>query len=69
MVTREEFLDVHEAWRRGKSISAMARETGRDRKTIRRLLREGRTPVGEGAPRTKVGTRAAVKGATTRVSV
>ena len=41
MVTREEFLDVREAWRRGKSISAIARETGRDRKTIRRLLREG----------------------------
>jgi transposase len=34
-------LDVREAWRRGKSISAIARETGRDRKTIRRLLREG----------------------------
>jgi transposase len=34
-------LDVREAWRRGKSISAIARETGRDRKTIRRLLRDG----------------------------
>ena len=34
-------MDVHEAWVRGKSISEIARLTGRDRKTIRRLLREG----------------------------
>ena len=41
MVGRGEFMDVHEAWVRGKSISEIARLTGRDRKTIRRLLREG----------------------------
>jgi hypothetical protein len=41
MVGREEFMDVHEAWVRGKSISEIARLTGRDRKTIRWLLREG----------------------------
>lgn len=41
MVGRGEFLDVHEAWVRGKSISEIARLTGHDRKTIRRLLREG----------------------------
>lgn len=48
MVGRGEFMDVHEAWVRGKSVSEIARLTGRDRKTIRRLLREGgprlRTP-------------------------
>ena len=41
MVGRGEFMDVHEAWIRGKSVSEIARLTGRDRKTIRRLLREG----------------------------
>ena len=41
MVGRGEFMDVHEAWVRGKSISEIARLTGRDRKMIRRLLREG----------------------------
>jgi transposase len=41
MVGRGEVMDVHEAWVRGKSISEIARLTGRDRKTIRRLLREG----------------------------
>lgn len=41
MVGRGEFMDVHEAWVRGKSVSEIARLTGRDRKTIRRLLYEG----------------------------
>ena len=41
MVGRGEFMDVHEAWIRGKSVSEIARLTGRDRKTIRRLLLEG----------------------------
>ena len=48
MVGRGEFMDVYEAWIRGKSISEIARLSGRDRKTIRRLLRENgprpRTP-------------------------
>lgn len=34
-------MDIHEAWSQGRSISQIARETGHDRKTIRRLLREG----------------------------
>jgi predicted transcriptional regulator len=41
MVGQKEFMDVHEAWVQGKSISEITRQTGRDRKTIRRLLREG----------------------------
>ncbi len=41
MVGRGEFMDLHEAWVRGKSISEVARLTGRDRKTVRRLLRDG----------------------------
>src|SRR5260370_19935909 len=34
-------MDVHDAWVQGRSISEIARQSGRDRKTIRRLLREG----------------------------
>jgi hypothetical protein len=30
MVGRGEFMDVHEAWVRGKSITEIARLTGRD---------------------------------------
>jgi transposase len=41
MVGRGEFMDIHEAWVRGKSVSEIARVTGRDRKTIRRLLQGG----------------------------
>jgi len=41
MVGQREFMDVHDAWIQGKSISEIARQSGRDRKTIRRLLREG----------------------------
>jgi transposase len=41
VVTRDEFLDIHEAWARGRSVGQIARETGKDRKTIRRMLREG----------------------------
>ena len=41
MVGRGEFMGVHAAWVRGKSITEIARLTGRDRKTIRRLLSEG----------------------------
>jgi len=41
MVGQREFMDVHDAWVRGKSISEIARQCGRDRKTIRRLLRGG----------------------------
>jgi predicted transcriptional regulator len=41
MVGRGEFMDIHEAWVEEKSISEIARVTGRDRKTIRRLLQGG----------------------------
>lgn len=41
MVGRDEFMDIHDAWRLGKSVSQIAREVGRDRKTIRRLLQVG----------------------------
>ena len=41
MVGQREFMDVHDAWVRGKSISEIARLTGRDRKTIRRMLHVG----------------------------
>lgn len=40
MVGREELMDIHELWIRGKSTSEIARLTGRDRKTVRRALRE-----------------------------
>lgn len=43
MVGMEEYLDVRELWRTGKSISEIARLTGRDRKTVRRLV-QGKTP-------------------------
>lgn len=41
MVGREEFMDIHGQWVRGKSISEIARLTGRDRKTIRKVIQEG----------------------------
>ncbi len=41
MVGQREFMDIHDAWVRGKSISEIARLSGRDRKTIRRLLHGG----------------------------
>ena len=37
MVGQREFMDVHDAWIEGKSISEIARQTGRDRKTIQTL--------------------------------
>ena len=44
MVTREDDVEIHALARRGWSISAIARHTGHDRKTVRRYLR------GEAAP-------------------
>ena len=43
MVGQREFMDIHDAWVRGKSISEISRLTGRDRKTIRRLVQGGAT--------------------------
>jgi integrase len=36
----EEYLDVRDLWRAGKTLSEIARLTGRDRKTLRRLVRD-----------------------------
>jgi len=41
LVGMEESLDVRDLWRAGKSLSEIARLTGRDRKTLRRIVREG----------------------------
>jgi transposase len=37
----EESLDIQALWRSGKSVSEIARVTGRNRRTIRRLVRQG----------------------------
>jgi transposase len=39
MLTREDEVEVVALYRRGWSISAIARHTGRDRKTVRAWLR------------------------------
>lgn len=41
MVGREEFMDIHELWVRGKNASEISRLTGRDRKTVRKVIQEG----------------------------
>jgi len=41
VIRGDEFLDIHEAWSQSRSISEIARTTGHDRKTIRRLLTQG----------------------------
>lgn len=46
MVTREEDGEIHALRGRGWTISAIARHTGRDRKTVRAYL--ARPPVGRG---------------------
>ncbi len=40
MVGMEEYLDIRDLWRAGKTLSEIARLTGRDRKTVRRLVRD-----------------------------
>jgi len=48
LVGMEERLDVQALWRAGKTVSEIARTTGRNRRTIRRLIHQGvaqpRTP-------------------------
>jgi transcriptional regulator with XRE-family HTH domain len=44
MLTREDDVEVHALRKRGWSIAAIARHTGRDRKTIRAYLSGERTP-------------------------
>lgn len=49
MLTEEDDVEIHALARRGWSVSAIARHTGRDRKTVRKYLAEPR-PVRESAP-------------------
>ena len=42
MVKLEEFMDIFRLREQGFSISAISRLTGRDRKTIRKYLRQGK---------------------------
>ena len=44
MVGQREFMDVHDAWLRGKSISEIARATGATARPSADLLRQGATP-------------------------
>jgi transposase len=49
MLTGEDDVEIHALARRGWSVSAIARHTGRDRKTVRKYL-AGERPVREAAP-------------------
>jgi transposase len=49
MLTEEDDVEIHALARRGWSVSAIARHTGRDRKTVRKYL-TGPRPVREPAP-------------------
>jgi len=49
MLTEEDDVEIHALARRGWSVSAIARHTGRDRKTVRKYL-AGERPVREAAP-------------------
>ncbi len=44
MLTWEDDVDIHALHRQGWTISAIARHTGRDRKTVRAYLTGRRTP-------------------------
>lgn len=47
MVTLEERFMIRDMYRKGLSISAIARETGRDRKTVRKVIQAGLNGVGD----------------------
>jgi transposase len=49
MLTQEDDVEIHALARRGWSVSAIARHTGRDRKTVRKYLRDA-GPSREPAP-------------------
>jgi transposase len=49
MLTEEDNVEIHALARRGWSVSAIARRTGRDRKTIAKYL-AGQGPSREPAP-------------------
>ncbi len=38
---------IRDMYRKGMSISAIARETGRDRKTIRKIIQVGQAGIGD----------------------
>jgi IS30 family transposase len=48
MLTEEDDVEIHALARRGWSVSAIARHTGRDRKTIRKYLSGSRPARGPG---------------------
>ena len=55
MVTQEEWMDIQFMKRQGMTISEIARETGRSRKTIRKYLERGEAPrYGPRTPRPPV---------------
>src|SRR5215467_1140113 len=47
MVNLEERFMIRDMYRKGMSISAIARETGRDRKTIRNIIQTGQSGAGD----------------------
>lgn len=47
MVNLEDRFMIRDMYRKGMSISAIARETGRDRKTIRKIIQGGQSGVGD----------------------
>ncbi len=49
MLTEEDDVEIHALARRGWSVSAIARHTGRDRKTVAKYL-AGKGPEREPAP-------------------
>src|ERR1700683_3358788 len=49
MLTEEDDVEIHALAARGWSVSAIARHTGRDRKTVRKYL-AGRGPAREAPP-------------------
>jgi transposase len=49
MLTQEDDVEIHALARRGWSVSAIARHTGRDRKTVRKYLKDA-GPSREPAP-------------------
>ena len=49
MLTQEDDVEIHALARRGWSVSAIARHTGRDRKTIAKYLAGNGPDAGAGA--------------------
>ncbi len=47
MVNLEDRFMIRDMYRKGMSISAIARETGRDRKTIRKIIQAGLSGSGD----------------------